>query len=117
MGYYLAAGCGALTDVLIFLVLTSLGLTLSIAAVCSTAIGATISYLINAKFVFKSNASFPSFSRFMAVGIAATALAGVGVPFLSEIVDSALIGKLAWMVLQAGAQFFLHATWTFRPLK
>lgn len=113
-GYYLFAGLGAVADVMIFIALLLTGFSLPVAAACSAASGAILSYMLNSKFVFGAKPGVISFTKFASVALLSSIIAGLAVPNLSQLLGSIALGKLVWMVLQAAFQFVAHSFWTFR---
>ena len=113
-GYLFFAGFGAAADLLVFIALLFTGFSLQVAAACSVASGAILSYMLNSKFVFGAKPELVTFIKFVSVGLFSSIMAWLAVPNLVKLLGSIALGKLVWMVLQAAFQFVIHSFWTFR---
>lgn len=116
--YGVFGGAGALTDLVVYLVLVTGGTAPVLGNVASVCCGITVSFLLNSRFNFRrTDRTTLRLTRFFSVGLTGLALSTALLALLTHRFEiDPTIAKLATIPPVVALQFLANRTWTFAHL-
>ena len=115
VGRYAVIGLtGVLLDMLLFVLLTGVGVFPVVATTISTVAGILNNYFLNSRYNFATSVNFVHLRRFMTVGVLGLAVAAGSLQLLITFGVASLPAKLVSLPCVLAAQFLANKYWTFR---